>query len=207
MRPLRHVIVFARLPRLGRVKRRLARDVGAVEALRFYRACLARLLRALAADRRWRVVLAVAPDGAAVSGRGWPRPRPAMIGQGSGDLGRRMARALGRMPPGPAVLVGSDIPELGRAHVSAAFEALRRADVVFGPAEDGGYWLVGRRHSLRPFDPFAAVRWSTAHALADTRANLAPARRVALLASLRDIDDGAGLRAWRRAAKRVKLAP
>ncbi|MEX2648463.1 MAG: TIGR04282 family arsenosugar biosynthesis glycosyltransferase [Alphaproteobacteria bacterium] len=199
--------MFARAPRLGRVKQRLARDVGAVEAVRFYRATLARLLRDLTRDRRWRVVLTVAPDRAAVSGRGWPRPRPTMIGQGPGDLGRRMARALGLMAPGPAVLVGSDIPALGRAHVWAAFEALGRADVVFGPAEDGGYWLVGRRHPLRRFDPFAAVRWSTRHALADTRANLDATTRVALLAPLRDVDDGAGLRAWRRAAKRVKLGP
>jgi glycosyltransferase A (GT-A) superfamily protein (DUF2064 family) len=60
---------------------------------------------------------------------------------------------------------------------------------VFGPAEDGGYWLVGLG-PRRPARPFAAVRWSTAHALADTRRNF-HGRRIALLRSLSDVDTAA----------------
>src|SRR6185437_11467137 len=56
------VVVFARVPRLGAVKRRLAREIGARAALRFHRATLIRLVRALAADRRFRTVLALTPD-------------------------------------------------------------------------------------------------------------------------------------------------
>ncbi len=68
-------------------------------------------------------------------------------------------------------------------------------DAVFGPAVDGGYWLVGmkRRPWLRGV--FADVRWSSPHALADTLANLA-GRRVLLLDRLRDVDTGADLAAW-----------
>jgi hypothetical protein len=71
---------------------------------------------------------------------------------------------------------------------------------VFGPAEDGGYWLVGLG-ARRPPDPFGGVRWSTPHALADTLARLrAPVRRRAvLLRRLRDVDTAADLpaaRAW-----------
>jgi rSAM/selenodomain-associated transferase 1 len=183
------VILFARAPRLGAVKRRLARGIGAMAALRFYRAQLARTLR-LARDPRWRVELAVTPDHGAAR---WPRGI-ARVPQGRGDLGVRMGRALGRHRR--AVLVGSDIPGLARADIAAAFRALGRAQAVFGPAEDGGYWLVGLG-PRRPARPFAAVRWSTEHALADTLANFA-GRRVALLRRLRDVDTAADLAAIRR---------
>jgi rSAM/selenodomain-associated transferase 1 len=185
-----HLVVFARRPRLGRVKRRLAAGIGAPAALRLYRRLLARTLARLGRLARWRCWLAVTPDRETA---GWPRPwRP--IGQGSGDLGRRMARPLGRrapgrLPPGPVVIVGSDIPDLGRRHALAAFAALGRADLVFGPAEDGGYWLVGLSARARILDPFRGVRWSTAHALADTRANLDGRWRVALLERLADLDE------------------
>ncbi|WP_425283593.1 DUF2064 domain-containing protein [Methyloceanibacter stevinii] len=51
------------------------------------------------------------------------------------------------MPPGPVVLVGSDIPRISRAHIAEAFRLLGNADAVFGPAQDGGYWLVGFKRS------------------------------------------------------------
>jgi len=97
------------------------------------------------------------------------------------------------------VLVGSDIPGLSRDDLAAAFRALGRADAVFGPAEDGGYWLVGLG-PRRPAHPFATVRWSTPHALADTLANCR-GRRVALLRRLRDVDTAEDLAAIRRARR------
>jgi uncharacterized protein len=182
------VFVFARAPRLGAVKRRLAREIGARAALDFHRATLFALLRALAADRRFRTVLAITPDRAR-----FPLPvRVARVGQGDGDLGARMHRAASLVPHGHAVIIGCDIPDARPADVLAAFGALGRADAVFGPAEDGGYWLVGLS-PRRPARPFAAVRWSTAHALADTLANFRP-RRVAFLRTLRDVDTAADLR-------------
>jgi hypothetical protein len=183
------VIVFARAPRLGAVKRRLGREIGARAALRFHRATLFRLLRALARDRRFRTIVAVTPDRARLAA---PVPR---IAQGGGDLGRRMDRAFRRFPHRRVALIGADIPAAGPADLHRAFRTLGSADAVFGPAADGGYWLValGPR---RPARPFAHVRWSSAHALADTRANFA-GRRVTLLRQLRDIDTAAD---WRAAA-------
>jgi hypothetical protein len=66
-------------------------------------------------------------------------------GQGAGDLGIRMCRALETCPPGPAVLVGADIPALDARHVAAAFRLLGSHVLVFGPAADGGFWLVADR--------------------------------------------------------------
>ncbi|HTY67840.1 MAG TPA: TIGR04282 family arsenosugar biosynthesis glycosyltransferase [Alphaproteobacteria bacterium] len=181
----RTLIVFARAPQLGRVKQRLARGIGPGAALAFYRRTLATVLRRLARDRRWRTLLAVTPDRAAGSARLWPLPLP-RAGQGRGDLGARMARSLGRTR-GPVCIVGADIPDLDARHVWRAFRALGRCEFVFGPAADGGYWLIGARTRL-PYALFAQVRWSTPHALADTLAGL-KSRRVAFAEILADVDD------------------
>jgi glycosyltransferase A (GT-A) superfamily protein (DUF2064 family) len=257
-----HVIVFAKEPRLGAVKTRLARDIGAAAALRFYeatlRATLAKLVRAhrrkknplphprivapakagahaaargayAAKHRRWRdgsplsrgrqiervrdgthapfrqgalhgpwqIWLAVTPDGFAHNARRrwrWLPKGVRVVGQGGGDLGARMARAFARVPPGPAVLVGSDIPDIRARHVAGAFAALGRHAAVFGPAEDGGYWLVGQRRLAAMPDLFRDVRWSGPHALADTLANLDAGHTHRLVARLSDVDDGAAYR-------------
>jgi uncharacterized protein len=182
------VVVFARAPRLGAVKRRLAREIGDRAALRFHVETMTRLLRALAADRRFRTVLAVTPDHAR-----FRLPIPvARIQQGGGDLGHRMHRAFRRFPRGGVALVGCDIPHAGPDDARAAFKALGRADAAFGPAVDGGYWLVAMA-PRRPARPFTAVRWSTEHALADTLRNFA-GRRVARLRTLHDVDTAAD---WR----------
>jgi uncharacterized protein len=189
MRMRRHLVLFVRAPQLGGGKRRLARDIGDVAALRFERAMLGRLARRLGRDGRWRLRLAVTPDSARFAPRLWPRGAP-VTAQGAGDLGRRMRRALACCPPGPAVLVGADIPGLAAHHIAAAFRLLGRHDVVFGPAEDGGFWLVGARRSPRLPPLFGRVRWSGPHALADTLAGLPPRVSVGVAARLADVDDG-----------------
>jgi rSAM/selenodomain-associated transferase 1 len=189
------VFVFARAPRLGAVKRRLASDIGDRAALDFHRATMLALLRGLAVDRRFRTVLAITPDHAR-----FPLPlRVPRVPQGAGDLGARMHQTAARVPHGRVVIIGCDIPDARPADVLAAFRALGRADAVFGPAEDGGYWLVGFS-PRRPARPFAAVRWSTAHALADTLANF-HGRRVAFLRTLRDVDTARDLNRLRRAPR------
>ncbi|HTZ35780.1 MAG TPA: TIGR04282 family arsenosugar biosynthesis glycosyltransferase [Stellaceae bacterium] len=187
----RTLIVFARLPRLGAGKTRLAHDIGPVAALAFERLMLATTLRRLGRDRRWRLRLALTPDRAA---RRW-RGAVAAVPQGGGDLGRRMRRALAAAPPGPALLVGSDIPALRPRHIAAAFALLGRHDLVFGPARDGGFWLVGCRH--RPPD-FGTPRWSSPHALRDVLDHVPRRLSIGFAAPLDDVDDGAAYRRFRR---------
>lgn len=99
-----------------------------------------------------------------------------------------MGRLLRNLPPGPVCIVGSDIPGLHAHHVAAAFAALTRNDAVFGPATDGGYWLVGlKRVSPPPPAIFCGVRWSTPHALDDSIATLGRCK-VARVAELADVD-------------------
>jgi glycosyltransferase A (GT-A) superfamily protein (DUF2064 family) len=160
-------------------------------ALRFHRGQVAALARRLGRDPRWRTVLAVTPDGAARRGTRWPAGLPRHA-QGRGNLGTRMARALGRHRP-LAVLIGADIPGIRPGDIAAAFRALRAgAPAVFGPSEDGGYWLVGLG-PRRPAAPFAGVRWSSATTLAESLARIPGPRPPALLRRLRDVDTAADL--------------
>ena len=197
MTPPDHLVVFVKAPRLGRVKSRLARDIGAVAAWAFYRRTLAAVLRRLAGRGRWRAWIAATPDGWAAGHGPWPDGWR-VVAQGPGDVGERMDRVMVELPPGRVVIVGTDIPGLCRRHVEDAFAALGRHDAVFGPAADGGYWLVGLRRRPRVPRLFRNVRWSSEHALADTRANLRPGETAAYLEVLEDIDDGAALARWRR---------
>lgn len=185
------VIVFARAPRLGTVKRRLARGIGDRAAWHFHVSTLTALLRDLKASFRFNVVLAVTPDRAFIR-----LPiRVDRVDQGHGDLGQRMARALRRHRRGRVALMGCDIPEANARDLCDAFQRLGSADAVFGPAMDGGYWLIalGPR---RPADLFGKARWSTAHALADTLRQF-HAHRVDFVRTLHDIDTAADLQSLR----------
>jgi len=193
MSDVRHLVVFAKAPRMGRVKTRLARDIGSVPAWGFYRQALISLTRRLD-DARWQLVLGIAPD-TAVNDPTWPAHLP-RFAQGTGDLGQRMQRAFDILPPGPAIIIGADIPDIQPHHIAAAFQALGNHDAVFGPADDGGYWLVGQRRRPRIRQMFADVRWSGPHALSDTKRNLNGAR-IAELDVLSDIDDGTDFAHWR----------
>ena len=191
------LVVMARAPRIGRVKRRLAVDVGAVEAWRFYRQTTGSLLRSLSRDPRWRTCLAVTPDTALRRPAGlWPH-RGSLLSQGRGDLGQRMGRLIAGLPSGPVVVVGSDVPDIAPADIAAAFDALGPNDWVLGPAGDGGYWLIGARRRPHLRLPFDGVSWSSPRTLQDTLANLA-GQEVTLLRTLDDIDHGADLARWRR---------
>jgi hypothetical protein len=185
-------VVFARVPRLGTVKRRLAAEAGDRAALRFHTATLTALLRRCAAGRHFHTVLAATPRDARMR---LPH-RVRRIDQGHGDLGERMARVFCGFPRDRVAIIGCDIPDAGPNDLAAAFAALGAAPAVFGPAADGGYWLVAMAPGRRPARPFAAVRWSSPHALADTLRNFA-GRRVKLLRTLNDVDTAADLRRLR----------
>tara|TARA_Y100001960_G_C14761595_1_gene874418 strand:+ start:627 stop:1238 length:612 start_codon:yes stop_codon:yes gene_type:complete len=175
-------------PRIGRVKSRLAKGVGVVNAWAFYRKTLSDVARRLVVDGRWRVSLGVSPNGAQNKPKIWPIHCRCIV-QGSGNLGTRMARLMNAFPKGPVILVGADIPGIQASHIFYAFKLLGRCDAVFGPASDGGYWMIGLKHCSQFFDIFSDVRWSGPHALSDTIANLPTSWNYGLAATLDDIDD------------------
>ncbi len=183
----RHLVIFARWPRLGTGTRRLAAGVGAVEALRFQRVTLSLTVLRLGRDGRWMTWLAVTPD----HSRPWPGGF-GVLQQGGGTLGQRMARVAKVLPPGPVLIIGSDIPGIGVNAVARAFRGLGNHEVVFGPATDGGFWAVGLRRRPRFVDPFRGVRWSTEYALSDSMRNLS-GHTVTTVDILDDVDDGQSL--------------
>ncbi|HEY9080267.1 TIGR04282 family arsenosugar biosynthesis glycosyltransferase [Magnetovibrio sp.] len=189
---MRHLVLMAKAPRIGRVKSRLAKDIGQVGAWAFQRRTLFDVARKLK-DDRWRCWLSVTPDRSRFEPRMWPKGWT-LISQGDGDLGDRMLRPWLDLPPGPVVIVGSDIPDITATHIAAAFEALGENDLVFGPATDGGYWLVGAKRRPCPINPFAGVRWSSEHALNDTIANVPVGAKIGFIETLSDVDDEADLK-------------
>jgi uncharacterized protein len=180
MRLQRHLVIFTRAPKAGAGKRRLAASIGDVRAVQFQRIRLQTLLHRLARDPRWATWLAVTPDHSGT----WPH-HVRRRGQGRGDLGQRMGRIMTDWPRGPVVIIGTDIPGVAANDIAAAFKALGGNEAVFGPATDGGYWLVGFRRTPRVPRPFGGIRWSTEHTLTDTIRNLG----VAKIGTVRTHDD------------------
>lgn len=190
-RASRIVGLFAKVPEPGRVKTRLAADVGDERAARIYRALGRATVNGLRGGRYRTIVYVEPPDRDAIdSVRAWLgsedveyRPQP------PGDLGERMSEALDDClaEANEALLVGTDVPDIDRETAEAGFAALGDHDVVIGPATDGGYYLVGVTRS-RP-TLFRDIAWSTDCVLEQTLARAARmGLSVALLPAKTDVD-------------------
>ena len=164
---------FAKKSEPGRVKTRLAKDLGDELAARIHEAMLLDWLdiwgseRFLAPGGR-RVVVFDPPD----AGPWFDDAVPASFAlqpQASGDLGTRMRSFFeGEFEDGAerVVLVGADSPTLDPSIVISAFLCLEGRDIVLGPATDGGYYLVGCRPPVPPI--FEEMDWSTPEVLSRT---------------------------------------
>lgn len=191
--PTQSLVIMVKEPCAGQVKSRLAKDIGPARAASIYRHISALIIRRLACDPRWRTVLAVSPD-SAVNTKFWP-PDIARVPQGKGDLGARMQRVLNTTKPGPVVVIGSDIPDIGARHIAASFACLGHREIVIGPSQDGGYWLIGCAQTQKKQALFNNIRWSTEHTLRDTLACL-QGRQITFLETLNDIDTAQDYYAW-----------
>jgi len=184
------LIIFARAPVYGQVKQRLARDIGKAAALEFYNNTLTDLIARLQ-NGPWSLSVSVATPGdqhhSAFAGVTTAEQLP-------GDLGLRMRTVLDSYTGCKRIIIGSDIPEIEPAHIHDAFEKLSNHDLVFGPATDGGFWLIGCSEEQVKDEPadqgfMRDVRWSSCYALADTLQTLSPHKRVATVCTLSDVDD------------------
>lgn len=202
--------LFAKWPALGTVKTRLAARAPAWGA-RVARAFLLDMVDRLATVDARRI-LVFAPTSAGPEFAALVGDRFDVTPQNVGDLGQRLAGFVEQELRGGAravVVVGTDSPTLPLAHIEQAFAKLEQADVVLGPASDGGYYLVGCGPSRPPV--FDNVAWSTSRVLADTVAALADPRwRLALLPPWYDVDtpdDWAMLCGHLAALRRAGLDP
>ncbi len=183
------LLVFAKPPRIGISKTRLAAELGVSEARRIANFLLNRTLKT-AHTGPWKTTLYVSPDNEAHLPRGaFANPRYSLRPQGPGNLTTRLERGLTGASNGPVLFVGTDAPAMTTLHLHAAIQSLKTNDAVFGPANDGGFWLFGLNKYHKTRSPFQNVRWSSPHALMDVRKNLPQPDRVAMLPTLIDIDD------------------
>jgi hypothetical protein len=186
------IAVMAKYPEPGRVKARLAATLGGVAA--------AELARAFIDDLATRLDDA----GVAVTWAYWPPdapfadlvPRATVVVQEGADLGARMAGVvtdLLRREARPVVLLGADVPHIDLAVVRAAGAVLGNdAEVVIGPAEDGGYYLLGMRRVIPEL--FERIGWGGCEVYRETIARCASLEIVpAILPSMFDVDEPADL--------------
>ena len=177
---------MVKAPVAGRVKTRLGCDIGMTNAAWWYRHQTARLLRRLR-DPRWRIVLAVAKAPNQPDPPIWPKELQ-RVDQGIGDLGQRMKRLLSCFKMAPAVIIGSDIPQIEKRHIAEAFKRLSKNQFVFGPSTDGGFGWSVRHVCVASNSIFTNCRWSTEFALMDAKRSLSD-RTSEDVATLSDVDD------------------
>ena len=202
--------VFAKSPVPGQVKTRLAASIGneaaATHHARFIELTMATAVAARDAGLVDEIELWCAPDSDAPAFAAWRDHRVSLQVQSGANLGARMSAALdsalGR--GARAILVGTDCPMLDVEYLARAIAALETCDAVFGPAEDGGYVLVGLS---RRVDAFSSIPWSAAETMAATRAKLAASRATwQELPTLWDIDEPNDLERW-QALEAKRAAP
>lgn len=175
-------IVLCKAPEFGRVKTRLAAEIGNERALAVYQQLL-RITLAAVVSPAWDVVIVLDGDPACM-----PQHSYRCITQRGADLGERIVHAMHDVGEyNRYVVVGSDTPTMTTQHIASAFAALDTHQVVIGPALDGGYWLIGMREPHAHL--FADIPWSTDGVCGVT---LSKCNRsvlsVALLPNLRDVD-------------------
>jgi uncharacterized protein len=188
------LVIMARYPRAGATKTRLARSIGNEETAFLYRAFLTDLAQKFAgqvADLHW----AYAPpevNFAAFIATLAPSRIPCMrcFPQQGADLGERLHHAFQRTYKSGykrTILIGSDSPHIRPDIVALARKALDEADVVLGPADDGGYYLIAMR---KPHDVFRGIPMSTSR-VAQMTIELAHSQglKVSILETLFDVDE------------------
>jgi rSAM/selenodomain-associated transferase 1 len=196
------LVLFARVPRLGEVKSRLAHDIGDEAALAVYREFLFdafELMRSVSAEGVQRTVWFTEPFDPGKSDDAELRDQLGdfTLGVQSGeDLGERMQSCLaGLLASGyrRVVIIGADAPMIPSDSIVRAFAALRDRDVVLGPAKDGGYYAVGARTVIP--EMFRGIEWGTDTVFQET-VKLLKILGVApvLLPEGRDVDTGEDMR-------------
>lgn len=181
------LMLFVRKPELGKVKTRLAKDLGEEKALEIYIKLLEhtrRISGSLEADKRVYYAGEIAEQDI------WDVAVYQKEVQPNGDLGQKMEYAFSTaFEEGykAVVIIGSDCYELNQTIIEQAYALLGEHDVVLGPAVDGGYYLLGMKQIHNSF--FRNKRWSTEHVFADTLADIRQSNlSYALLPTLSDVD-------------------
>ena len=185
------LIVFVKFPEPGKVKTRIARELGAERAAELYSRMAERIIHDVSGPGAYGTIVYFDPPEREDDIKTWlGSDSLSYEPQSGGTIGDRMANAFHRVfceGAVRAVLIGTDIPEITADIISAAFDLLSDTDVVLGPAEDGGYYLMG----LRKFEPtlFRDIDWGTNTVYTRTLARIVEKNLShKLLDTLKDVD-------------------
>jgi rSAM/selenodomain-associated transferase 1 len=189
------IIVFAKAPVAGFAKTRLASVIGNEAAANLAARMLSETVAQAAASNLGAVELCCAPDTSHAQFLFEKKMHKLELSeQGEGDLGQRMCRAFERALTDyqRVILIGTDAPDLQSVHLISAANTLREHAVVFAPAHDGGYVLVGLSRSMPSL--FEEISWSTSQVMAQTRSKLATLGECYFeFPSMHDVDEAQDL--------------
>lgn len=203
------LLIFTKWPEPGQCKTRLIPALGAVGAARLHARMVARVvLQARRVAQAHPIAISVYHDGGCAQDFGtWLGPDIPFRTQSSGDLGVRLNAAFAAAFASGltrVVVIGTDCPDLDESLLSAAFEQLDSSDIVLGPAEDGGYYLIGLT-SVQP-RLFEGIAWGGDQVCRDTLERAAQLElTVALLPKLSDVDRPEDIFVWEQALSRTEL--
>jgi uncharacterized protein len=208
-RPSERLLVFARVPEHGRVKTRLARDLGDDVTLELYTAMLEDLLESVGgsdAQREVEILWTAENDVRGTVLSQWFGDRELAMQTGA-NLGDRLVTAFAERIlfhcATKVIAIGTDDPTLSRGEIDIAFDLLDSCEWVVGPATDGGYYLIGCRGDAFFTRAFDGIAWGTPEVFAETMQRIRTRKRtVAVLPRRTDIDVAADLTAFRESPQR-----
>jgi len=193
------IIIFAKYPKHGNVKTRLAKTLGENVATKFYISCASHVFKESLKLKRTVVPFLFHPDQEQSNElKNWAGGKFIYKIQDGADLGQRMSNALAEVFKNnfeKVLIIGTDIPDLSSDLINQALSQLDKNDIVIGPSTDGGYYLLG----MKKFHPdlFNNIQWSSAEVLNKTLDIIIQKElKFCLLTELMDIDTEADLKIW-----------
>lgn len=182
-----NLIIFVRRPEISVGKTRLKKRIGKILGANFYYYNLIQTIKRLNADKRINITICTTPDS---SIRNWPKnifktlPR---IAQGSGDIGKKMWKILSDNSS-KKIIIGSDIPNITSKIIIKAWKKLYSSQIVLGPSEDGGFWLIGLSQNHRIKNLFYNIDWNKNDTLEQVEYNINSSVKISYVDTLVDID-------------------
>jgi hypothetical protein len=184
------LLIFLKYPEPGKVKTRLAEDLGYEKATEIYSRMAESIIHNLSKSKEYKTIVFFDPPDRKREIENWLGKRYQLFAQEGKSLGERMVNAFNKtfsLGAKKAVIIGTDCVEISMEIVSQAFNSLDETDVVLGPAEDGGYYILGMKKLIPEI--FDDIRWSTSQVLVQTIDKIKEnGLKFSLLKTLRDID-------------------
>jgi uncharacterized protein len=186
---MNELFIFVKYPEPGKVKTRLAKDIGIQKAASLYKEMVEQVMKQTqCTDRSYRRVVCFDPPDRVDEFRDW-LDADEWRTQSSGDLGQRLDDAFKTSLKDNArcVVIGSDCIELTNTHVQKALAELKTHDLVIGPSHDGGYYLIACKKNYPEL--FCEIPWSTNQVFMETMKRAQNLRLTTkILEKLNDID-------------------